>query len=111
MKRLWVVNRRIEFQLGDAVAQACAAFESEKEAKRAAQLRDGAIASILLARLSEVDGGKTIDGGVKGFIQALGISGIGHSVLPVRVTEESPLVSPDGDNVVPIGGPSPIIMP
>lgn len=110
MAALWTVFRRVEFQMGDCIVQPCEAFEDEHEAELAARRRDRVVGEILASRIVSPEDGSVVEGGVRGFINALGIVSIGHAALPVNVVEKRKLASPDGDNVVPIGS-SRIIMP
>lgn len=102
--KIHIVHRRITFQLGDAVVQAVQGFESEREAQQAALKRDAAIKELLRAKMVDPATGESLEGQVKDLIHDLGIEGIGHAVVAANITEASRIISPHGDNVVPIDG-------
>ena len=109
-RTVFIVHRRIQFQLGDCVIQAVAAFDSEDEAKKAAQLRDGALRDVLGFRMVNPEDGKT-EGQCKEILASIGAMGIGHTVMKVQVKEKNAIISPGGENVVPLSVRKSIVNP
>lgn len=99
--KVWVVHRRVTFQLGDTVIQSVQAFDSEREANVSAKKRDAALLELLSAKMVDADG-ESLGAQVRELLFDVGITGIGHAVAQVTVTESSRIISPDDANVIPI---------
>lgn len=89
-----MIHRKIAFQLGDAVIQAVAAFKNEDRARKECRMRDQAIRDLLHARMVSVETGEVVGAQVSEFLNSMGITSVGHIVLPVTVQDEKNAVEP-----------------